>query len=313
MAAHAARGANGDNARLPPPRARYRTPSMKIPPGLVPLIEEGIVDAVLRQLKSGKEASVYLVSCAGASYCAKVYKDANQRGFHKLAQYQEGRRARGSRDARAIGRRSRHGRREQEETWKNAEVDALYLLAGAGVRVPQPRGYYSGVLIMEMIADEHGDPAPRLNEISFSAERARVHHDFILRQIVRMLVAGVIHGDLSEFNVLLDPTGPVIIDLPQAVNASGNNSAFAMLERDVNNMRAYFGQFAPELLDTQYAREIWALYERAELHADSVLTGVYVEPEGSADVDDVMLQIDEARREAERRQRGREEAEAAQD
>ena len=286
---------------------------MKIPSGLLPLIEDGIVDEVVRPLKSGKEAAVYLVASGDTLCCAKVYKDANQRGFHKLAQYQEGRKARGSRDERAMGKRSRHGRKQQEEEWKNAEVDALYVLANAGVRVPQPRGYFSGVLLMEMIADENGNPAPRLNEVSLSEGTAREHHAFVIRQIVLMLCAGLIHGDLSEYNVLLDVSGPVIIDLPQAVSASVNNNAYAMLERDVNNMRTYFGQFAPELLQTQYAREIWALYQRAELHRDSVLTGTFIDTSAAADVDDVMLQIDEARREAERRQRGREEAAAQED
>ncbi|WP_420465685.1 PA4780 family RIO1-like protein kinase [Panacagrimonas sp.] len=286
---------------------------MKIPPGLLPLVEEGVVDSVVRPLKSGKEASVYLVSCGGTLCCAKVYKEANQRGFHKLAQYQEGRKSRGTREARAMVKGSRHGRREQESAWKNAEVDALYRLADAGVRVPQPRGYFSGVLLMEMIADEHGDPAPRLNEVTLSAELALSYHAFLMRQIVRMLSAGLIHGDLSEYNVLLDANGPVIIDLPQAVNASGHNGAFAMLDRDVGNMKTYFGQFAPELLATEYAREIWSLYERAELHPDSELTGTYVYSTVEADVDGVMVQIEEARREAEIRQRGREEAEARED
>ena len=286
---------------------------MKIPPGLQPLVEEGVVDAVVRPLKSGKEASVYLVQSGGVLCCAKVYKEANQRGFHKLAQYQEGRKSRGTREARAMVKGSRHGRREQESAWKNAEVDALYRLAEAGVRVPQPRGYFSGVLLMEMIADEHGDPAPRLNEVTLSAELAVSYHAFLMRQIVRMLSAGLIHGDLSEYNVLLDTGGPVIIDLPQAVNASGHNGAFAMLDRDVGNMKTYFGQFAPELLDTEYAREIWSLYERAELHPDSALTGTYVYSTVAADVDGVMAQIEEARREAEIRQRGREAAEAGEE
>lgn len=286
---------------------------MKTPRGLEPLIQEGVIDAVVRPLKSGKEASVYLVACGAVQRCAKVYKDANHRGFQKLAQYQEGRKARGSRDERAMGKRSRHGRKQQEEEWKNAEVDALYRLAAAGVRVPQPLGYFSGVLLMEMIADEHGDPAPRLNEVSLTADEARTHHRFMIRQIVLMLCAGLIHGDLSEYNVLLDPIGPVVIDLPQAVDASVNNSAYAMLERDVGNMRAYFAQFAPELAQTQYAREIWSLYQHAELRPDSELTGTFVESAEAADVDGVMIQIDEARREAERRQRGRVEAAAQED
>jgi RIO kinase 1 len=286
---------------------------MKIPRGLQPLIDDGIIDEVVRPLKSGKEASVFLVACGNIQRCAKVYKDANHRGFQKLAQYQEGRKARGSRDERAMGKRSRHGRKQQEEEWKNAEVDALYRLAAAGVRVPRPLGYFAGVLLMEMVADDNGNPAPRLNEVSLSPELARQYHAFMIRQIVLMLCAGLIHGDLSEYNVLLDPAGPVVIDLPQAVEASVNNSAFAMLDRDVGNMAIYFGQFAPELLTTQYAREIWQLYQHAELKPDTELTGIWVDDGTSADVDDVMLQIEEARREAERRQRGREEAAAAED
>lgn len=286
---------------------------MKIPRGLQPLIDDGVIDEVVRPLKSGKEASVYLVACGSTLRCAKVYKDANHRGFQKLAQYQEGRKARGSRDERAMGKRSRHGRKQQEEEWKNAEVDALYRLDAAGVRVPRPNGYFQGVLLMEMVADEHGNPAPRLNEVELKPELAREYHGFMIRQIVLMLCAGLIHGDLSEYNVLLDATGPVVIDLPQAVEASVNNSAFAMLNRDVANMALYFGQFAPELLTTQYAREIWRLYQHAELKPDSVLTGIYDYPDEIADVDGVMQQIEEARREAQIRQRGREEAAAQED
>ena len=283
---------------------------MKIPKGLQPLVDNGIVDEVTRQLKSGKEASVFVVACGSSLRCAKVYKDAEHRGFHKLAAYQEGRKSRGSRDARAMGRGSRHGRRMQEAEWKNAEVDALYRLAGAGVRVPQPHGVYDGVLLMELVLDEQGQPAPRLNDVEMSAEQALAWHAFMIRQIVLMLCAGLIHGDLSEFNVLVDRDGPVIIDLPQAVSASSNNNAFAMLARDVDNMRATFGRAAPELLQTQYAREIWRLYELGDLHTDSELTGTFVDDGPEADVDAVLDQIDEARREAEARQRGREAADA---
>lgn len=286
---------------------------MKIPNSLQPLIDDGIVDAVLRQLKSGKEASVFLVRCGAHIRCAKVYKDAQQRGFQKLAEYQEGRKARGSRDARAMGKGSRHGRREQEAAWKNAEVDALYRLAAAGVRVPKPQGYYEGVLVMEVVVDAEGQPAPRLNDVHPDAEQARVWHALLINQIVRMLCAGLIHGDLSEFNVLLAADGPTIIDLPQAVDAAGNNNAFRMLLRDVENIRAYCGRYAPELLDTEYAYEIWQLYQASELRPDSPLTGLYEHPPGAPDVDGVLAQIEEARREAERRQRGREEAAAALD
>ena len=283
---------------------------MKIPKGLQPLIDDGMVDTVVRSLKSGKEASVYIVNCGGRLRCAKVYKEADHRGFHRLAQYQEGRKTRNSRDTRAMGRRGRHGRQVQEAEWKNAEVDALYRLSGAGVRVPAPHLVHEGVLLMELVQDAQGDPAPRLNEVQISPEQAREWHDFMIRQIVRMLCAGLIHGDLSEFNVLVDVNGPVIIDLPQAVNAAGNNNAFAMLERDVNNMRATFGAAAPELLTTEYAREIWALYEEGELAPDTVLSGRMARPTAAADVEAVLEQIEEERLAAQERQRRRDEAAA---
>ncbi len=284
---------------------------MKIPKGLQPLIDDGIVDDVIRSLKSGKEASVYLVACGNEIRCAKVYKGVEQRGFHKLAAYQEGRKARGSRDGRAMGKRSRHGRKLEQTAWKNAEVDALYRLDAAGVRVPKPHGFYEGVLLMEVVADEEGNAAPRLNDVEPTAAEAREWHRFLMMQIVRMLCVGLIHGDLSEFNVLLGADGPVIIDLPQAVNAASNNNAFRMLERDVNNIRAYCGRYAPELLTTEYAHEIWKLFQSRALHPDILLTGRFMHDETPADVDGVLRQIDEARQEAERRQRGREEAEAA--
>lgn len=278
---------------------------MKIPKGLQPLIDDGIVDAVLGQLKSGKEASVFLVACGSHVRCAKVYKDAQHRGFHRLAEYQEGRRARSSRDFRAMGNRSRHGRREQESAWKNAEVDALYRLAGAGLRVPQPHGVYEGVLIMELVADAEGHPAPRLNDVAPTPEQAREWHAFLVTQVQRMLCLGMIHGDLSEYNVLLAADGPVIIDLPQAVDAAGNNNAFRMLERDVNNLRTYCGAFAPELLATQYAHELWALYQAGELRPETPLTGRFVHDVTPADVGQVLYEVDEARKEAEARERGR--------
>ena len=275
---------------------------MKVPRGLKPLLDDGMIDAVLRSLKSGKEASVYIVECSGRLCCAKVYKEAQQRGFHRLAQYQEGRRTRNSRDARALGKRGRHGREVQEEEWKNAEVDALYRLVGAGVRVPQPHLVHEGVLLMELVQDAAGNPAPRLNDVEFSADQARDWHAFMIGQIVRMLCAGLIHGDLSEFNVLLDAVGPVIIDLPQAVNAAANNNAWAMLERDVNNMRDCFARAAPELLTTEYAREIWQLYEAGELTPERALTGHFERPAGSADVAAVLHVIEDERHEAELRE-----------
>ncbi len=271
---------------------------MKTPAALLPLIEDGIIDKVVSRLKSGKEASVFLVECKGELRCAKVYKDAQHRGFRHAAAYQEGRTVRGSRDARAMGGRGRHGRELQEEHWKNAEVEALYRLERAGVRVPRPYGMFDGVLLMELVRDAAGHPAPRLNDVAMDADQARAWHAFMIRQVVLMLCEGLVHGDLSEFNVLLDAAGPVVIDLPQAVDAEGNNNAFRMLERDVNNLRDTFGQAAPELLDTHYAHEIWALHAAGELRPDSVLTGQFEFDESAADVDGVLAHIEEAREEA---------------
>ena len=283
---------------------------MKTPPGLQALIDDGIIDEVIRSLKSGKEASVYVVRAGDDVRCAKVYKDMRQRSFQARAQYQEGRKVRGSRDARAMSKSTRYGRKEQEAAWKNTEVDALYRLKDAGVQVPKPYGYFNGVLVMELVTDEDGRSAPRLGEVDLSPEIARDYHAFLIRQIVRMLCVGLIHGDLSEYNVLVAPQGPVIIDLPQAVDAAGNNNALAMLERDVANITACLGRFAPELLATDYAREMWALFEVGELLPDSELSGVFVRDESKADVGAVMDAINDARAEALIRQQGREAAAA---
>ena len=278
---------------------------MKTPPGLQPLIDDGVIDEVLRSLKSGKEATVYIVRTGTQARCAKVYRDMGQRSFQRRAQYQEGRKVRGSRQARAMAKSTRFGRKEAESAWKNTEVDALYKLQEAGVRVPKPFGYFNDVLLMELVTDVEGHPAPRLGEVDLTPEIAREYHAFLIRQIVRMLAIGLIHGDLSEFNVLVAADGPVIIDLPQAVNAAGNNAAFAMLERDVNNIRGTLGRFAPELLETEYAREIWALFEAGVLQAESELTGVFARAEGVTDPSIVMTVIEDAREENIRRELGR--------
>jgi RIO kinase 1 len=271
---------------------------MKTPAALQPLIEDGVIDEVIRSLKSGKEATVYVVRTGTTLRCAKVYRDMGQRSFQKRAQYQEGRTVRGSRQARAMSKSTRFGRKEQEAAWKNAEVDALYQLVAAGVRVPQPYGYFNDTLIMELVTDAEGKPAPRLGEVDLTAEIAREYHQSLIRQIVRMLSIGLIHGDLSEFNVLVGPDGPVIIDLPQVVNAAGNNGAFAMLERDVFNIRNTLGRFAPELLETEFAREMWALYEQGELKADKELSGVFARDEAPVDTGNLLAVIDDAREEA---------------
>ncbi len=281
---------------------------MKTPNGLQPLIDDGIIDEVLRALKSGKEASVYVVRCGAEIRCAKVYKDMGQRSFQARAQYQEGRKVRGSRQARAMAKSTGYGRKEQESAWKNTEVNALYQLAAAEVRVPKPYGYFNDVLVMELVTDAEGHSAPRLGEVELSPEQARDYHQFLIRQVVRMLCCGLIHGDLSEYNILIDATGPVIIDLPQAVSAAGNNNALSMLERDVKNVTTSLARFAPELLDTDYANEMWALFAQGELKPDSPLTGKFVKDATSADLDVVMLAIDDAREEAIRRRLGREQA-----
>jgi len=283
---------------------------MKTPQGLQALIDDGVIDEVIRPLKSGKEASVYVVRSGTDVRCAKVYKDMAQRSFQARVQYQEGRKVRGSRQARAIGKATRFGRKQQEIAWKNTEVDALYQLAAAGVRVPQPYGYFNGVLVMELVTDAEGRSAPRLGEVELEPEQARSYHRFLVRQVVRMLCVGLIHGDLSEYNVLVAPEGPVIIDLPQVVSAAGNNAGRAMLLRDVGNVTESLGRFAPELLDTRYAEEMWALFEQGALRPDSELSGVFAADERAADVDGVMLAIIDARQEAIIRQQGRDAADA---
>jgi RIO kinase 1 len=264
---------------------------MKMPKRIKPLYEDGIVDECLSQLMSGKEATVYIVRCGDEIRCAKVYKEAQKRSFKKAVQYQEGRKSRNSRRARAMEKKSSFGRKQQEEAWQNAEVDALYRLADGGVRVPQPYGCFDGVLLMELIMGDDGEVAPRLNDVALSEQQALEDHAVIMHDVAKMLNVGIVHGDLSEFNVLLDEYGPVIIDLPQAVDASGNNNAKTMLERDIDNMTNYYAQFAPQLKNSQYAKEIWNLYETAELSRDVELTGLFEETEVEADVDEVLLQI----------------------
>jgi RIO kinase 1 len=295
----------------PSPYARIATfplDSMKTPSALQALIDDGVIDEVLRPLKSGKEAAVYVVRSGEDVRCAKVYKDMAQRSFQQRVQYQEGRKVRGSREARAIGKATKYGRKQQETAWKNTEVDALYMLRDAGVRVPEPFGYYHGVLVMELVTDAEGFSAPRLGEVELTAEQAREYHAVLMRQVVRMLCCGLIHGDLSQYNVLVGPDGPVVIDFPQVVSAAGNNAARRMLLRDVNNLTASLGRWAPELLDTWYGEEMWAIFEAGALLPDTELTGKFKHDERRANVDSVRDAINEARHEAMIRQQGREAA-----
>jgi RIO kinase 1 len=280
---------------------------MKIPKRIEPLVEAGLVDAVVRQLMSGKEAMIYVVRCGEDIRCAKVYKEANLRSFRQSVDYTEGRKVKNSRRARAMEKGSRYGRKAKEEAWQSTEVDALYRLAAAGVRVPEPYDFTDGVLLMELVTNGEGDPAPRLNDVVLTAEQARELHGTLIREVVRMLCAGIVHGDLSEYNVLLGGEGPVIIDLPQAVDAAGNAHASGMLERDVGNLTRYFGRFAPELLPTAYAREIWSLYKSGKLHPAIELTGCYERIEKPVDVGGVMREVDDALKEEAKRRLYREE------
>ncbi len=270
---------------------------MKIPKRLQPLLEDSLIDGVVRQLMSGKEAMVFVVVCGEETRCAKVYKEANKRAFRQAVDYTENRKTKNTRQARAMAKGSRFGRESQEAAWQNAEVDALYRLAAAGVRVPKPYNFHEGVLLMELVTDADGNAAPRLNDVEFTPEIAIKYHHALIGEVVRMLCAGVIHGDLSEFNILISGDGPVIIDLPQAVDAAGNNHAQAMLERDVANLRNYFGRFAPALLVTQYGREIWAHYEAGTLTPDAVLTGRFERKQKAVDMDSVLREIEDTRME----------------
>jgi RIO kinase 1 len=268
---------------------------VKAPPRLLTLIQEGLVDSVSRQLMSGKEAMVFVVQSGGETRCAKVYKEATQRSFRQAVDYTENRKVKNSRQARAMAKGTKFGRESQEAAWQSAEVDALYRLANAGVRVPKPYNFFEGVLLMELVVDAHGDAAPRLNDVLFTPEEARQHHATLVVEVVRMLCAGIVHGDLSEFNILLAEDGPVIIDLPQAVDAAGNNHARRMLLRDVVNLRNFFGRFAKDLLKTNYGPEIWDLFEHGLLTPDTVLTGKFVQKVRDIDLESVLAEIEDVR------------------
>ncbi len=275
---------------------------MKTPPRLQSLIEEGIIDSVVRPLMSGKEAMVFVVRSGEQIRCAKVYKEANKRSFRQAVDYTENRKVKNTRQARAMAKGTRFGRESQEAAWQSAEVDALHRLAAAGVRVPRPFQFLDGVLIMELVTDAEGNAAPRLNDVAFTPEAALATHATLLAEAVRMLCAGVVHGDLSEFNILMAADGPVIIDLPQAIDAAGNNHAQRMLKRDVDNLREFFGQFAPELLPTRYGEEIWSLYRRGVLSLETPLTGHYEPEPGEVEVGSVLREIDDALAEERARQ-----------
>ncbi len=267
----------------------------------MPLLEDGLIDHVIQPLRSGKEADLFIVATSQGVRCAKVYKEARSRGFRQAVLYQEGRAVRNSRRDRAMANKSRFGRHEREEVWQNAEVSALFTLADAGVRVPKPYLCIDGVLLMELIVDDAGDPAPRLSDLVFTEDEAITIHATLMRDVARMLCADIVHGDLSEYNVLLDRAGPVIIDLPQHLSAVANNSAAAFFVRDIDHLAIFFGRFAPKLATSDYGREMWALYQARALGPETPLTGTYHPETTAPDIAAVLREIDAARREEEQR------------
>jgi RIO kinase 1 len=274
---------------------------MRMPDALSSLVDEGIIEEVLRPLMSGKEAQIYLVVAGGKQCVAKIYKEAQNRTFKHRANYTEGRKVRNSRDQRAIDKRSKHGRGQDEAAWRSTEVDMIYRLQAAGVRVPAPYQFIDGVLVMELVTGANGEPAPRLGEVDFTAEQATAVHERLLREVVRMLCAGVVHGDLSDFNVLMGTDGPVIIDLPQAVDPSKNQNARKLLLRDVDNLQRFLSRFVPSARRAPYAEEMWSLYERNQLTPETVLRGQYQASQKKADTGALLELIGEVNEDERRR------------
>lgn len=274
---------------------------MKVPEPLLNLVDEGVILDVLRPLMSGKEAAVYLVDTRDGVRVAKIYKDAEHRSFRQRADYTEGRQVRNSRQRRAMEKSTRYGREQKESAWQTMEVDTLQKLAVAGVRVPRPYLFSDGVLLMDLVADEDGNPAPRLCDCRFSVAQAERTHAFVVREVVKMLCAGVIHGDLSEYNVLLAGDGPMIIDLPQAVMAAHNRRARDMLVRDVTNITRFLARAAPHLATSRFGEEIWMLFERAQLTPDTPLQGRWRPPNRQVDVRAIQREIAASAREAQNR------------
>jgi RIO kinase 1 len=278
---------------------------MRIPESLSSLLDDGILQDVIRPLMSGKEAQVYLVVSEGEEKVAKVYKEAQNRTFKNRAEYTEGRKTRNSRDQRAMAKRSKHGRQQDEAAWRSTEVDMIYRLRDAGVRVPTPYHFIDGVLVMELVKGPENQPAPRLGDLAFTAAEAATLFAQLIKEVVRMLCAGVVHGDLSDFNVLMDAQGPVIIDFPQAVEAAGNQNARKLLLRDVANLQNFLNRFAPTQPALPYAQEMWALYESGDLTPTTELTGHYAPSNKAADTDAVLSSIDDAQFDERRRREAR--------
>ena len=267
----------------------------------MPLFDSGIIERVVRPLMSGKEAQVFLVVSQGELRVAKVYKDAHKRTFKNRAEYTEGRKTRNSRDQRAIEKRSKHGRAQDEDAWKSTEIDMIHRLHAGGVRVPIPHAYSDGVLIMECVVDLDGNPAPRLGDVAFDSEAAQVIYDRVIREVVRMLAVGVVHGDLSDFNVLVAGDEPVIIDFPQSVDTASNTNARRLLIRDVDNLHRFLTGYVPKAPRLPYAEEMWELHEHNALTAETRLTGRYRPTERRTSDDAVLDLIQDADRDERKR------------
>jgi RIO kinase 1 len=244
---------------------------------LLNLVEEGVIDAVHAQLMSGKEATVYVVERQGHLGAAKVYRARDDRTFKKVASYVEGRnQTRNSRDRRAMNNKSSYGRGLLEEGWQEMEFRALRAAFDAGVRVPEPFFLYENVLLMELIVDEAGAPAKRLADFPFTPEQASALHLEIFLQVKRLLESGLIHADLSAYNVLMAATGPTLIDLPQVVDVAGNNNAGLILRRDLRNVTEHLARFDARLL--RFANCGEALFRHCQRGTLDLVTG----PEESA-------------------------------
>ena len=274
---------------------------MRVPESLVPLFDYGVLDEVVRPLMSGKEAHVYLVVSGGRYAVAKIYKDAQNRSFKHRAEYTEGRKVRNTRDQRAIANRSKHGREKDEAAWRSTEVDMIHRLHAAGVRVPVPYHFIEGVLLMELVTDADGNPAPRLGDLPFDAEGARAMYDRLVRAAVQMLCAGVVHGDLSEFNVLIAADGPVIIDFPQSIDSAHNTNARKLLIRDVDNLHRFLARHVPAGRRLPLAEEMWNLHEQNLLTPDTRLRGDFRVIERVANTASVLELIGDANHDERRR------------
>ncbi|MBA3462335.1 MAG: hypothetical protein H0T46_20405 [Deltaproteobacteria bacterium] len=230
------------------------------------LIADGVIDEVLGRLKSGKEADISLVRRGGEVIAAKVYKDRSTRSFKNNSDYKEGRKVRNSRTQRAIDSGGRFGRDAAEQAWKSAEADALYKLRGTGVRVPEPVMFYEGVLLMTVVCDAAGQPAPRLIDVAIERDAAIAIYADLVSQMIAMLCGDLIHGDLSPYNILAAADGPTIIDFPQVVSAVHSSRAEFFFLRDFDNVVRFLAGFDPSLaVHSADGRAIWRAYVSREL------------------------------------------------